>query len=80
MGNGNWSKPVRRPPPLPMPKEFEKHLTENKRVAAAFAALPPSHRRQYTDWIASAKRDETRARRIAEALKMLAAGVQLGMR
>lgn len=35
---------------------------------------------QYNDWIASAKREETRARRLAEALKLLTAGEKLGMR
>lgn len=75
--DGNGSKPVRRPPGLPMPKEFESRLAEDKRAAAAFEALPPSHRREYTDWIASAKREETRTRRIAEALKMLVAHRQL---
>jgi uncharacterized protein YdeI (YjbR/CyaY-like superfamily) len=79
-GNGNWSTPVRRPPALPMSAEFEAGLSKNKKAAAAFAALPPSHRRQYNDWIASAKREDTRASRIAEALRLLAAGRQLGMR
>lgn len=63
-----------------MPQEFESRLTEDKQAAEAFAALPPSHRRQYIDWIASAKREDTRARRIAQALKMLVADRQLGMR
>jgi uncharacterized protein YdeI (YjbR/CyaY-like superfamily) len=78
--NGNWSAPVHRPPALPMPEELESRLKENKAAAAAFAALPPSHRRQYTDWVASAKREETRDRRIAEALRLLTRGAKLGMR
>lgn len=36
-----------------------------------FQALPPSHRRLYGLWINDAKKPETRARRIAEALSLL---------
>jgi len=45
-----------------------------------FAALPPSHRRQYVGWIDSAKRADTKARRLAEAIARLAAGTPLGLK
>jgi uncharacterized protein YdeI (YjbR/CyaY-like superfamily) len=63
-----------------MPTEFESNLTKNKKAADFFASLAPSYQRQYRDWIASAKREETRARRIEKALRLLAAGEKLGMR
>jgi uncharacterized protein YdeI (YjbR/CyaY-like superfamily) len=78
--NGHWSAPVRRPPASPMSAEFESHLRKNKKAAQFFASLASSHQRQYRDWIASAKREETRARRIEEALKLLVVGEKLGMR
>lgn len=78
--NGHWSAPARRPPASPMSAEFEAHLRKNKKAAEFFASLAPSYARQYRDWIASAKREETRARRIEEALRLLAAGEKLGMR
>jgi len=78
--NGHWAAPVRRPPAAPISAEFKSHLRKNKKAAEFFASLAPSHRRQYGDWIASAKREETRTRRIEEALKLLAAGEKLGMR
>jgi uncharacterized protein YdeI (YjbR/CyaY-like superfamily) len=37
-----------------------------------FAALSYSHRKELVDWIAQAKRPETRARRIEKCLNMLA--------
>jgi uncharacterized protein YdeI (YjbR/CyaY-like superfamily) len=37
-----------------------------------FAALAPSHQNEYLRWIAEAKRPATRARRIEQAVKMLA--------
>jgi uncharacterized protein YdeI (YjbR/CyaY-like superfamily) len=66
--------------PLRCQKNFASSLKKNKKAAEAFSSLAPSHQRQYTDWIASAKREETRARRIAEALKLLTASEKLGMR
>ncbi|HEY0549662.1 MAG TPA: YdeI/OmpD-associated family protein, partial [Verrucomicrobiae bacterium] len=39
-----------------------------------FDTLPPSCRREYIEWISTAKRDETRERRLAEAIEMLSAG------
>lgn len=44
-----------------------------------FMALPPSHQRRYAGWISSARRDETRNRRIAEAISLLRANKRLGL-
>ena len=41
---------------------------------ATYAALPPSAQREYVDWLTSAKRPATRARRLAQAVAWLAAG------
>lgn len=43
-------------------------------AADAFAALAPSHRKEYLRWIAEAKRAETRARRVAEAVPAIRDG------
>jgi uncharacterized protein YdeI (YjbR/CyaY-like superfamily) len=45
-----------------------------------FEALAPSHRRRYVAWIESAKRDETKARRLKEAIRLLTAGKELGLK
>jgi uncharacterized protein YdeI (YjbR/CyaY-like superfamily) len=57
-----------------MPVELEKALTKNKKIKSAFEKLPPSHRREYIEWITEAKRVETRAKRIASALDWIAKG------
>jgi uncharacterized protein YdeI (YjbR/CyaY-like superfamily) len=49
-------------------------LKKNAKAAAAFQALSPSHRREYVEWIAEAKRDETRARRVATTVAWLTEG------
>ena len=40
-------------------------LKADKKAYANFQALPPGRKRLYTFWIASAKRDDTRAKRLA---------------
>jgi uncharacterized protein YdeI (YjbR/CyaY-like superfamily) len=78
--NGSWDRPVAPPGPFPMPPEFEARLKQNKKARSFFESLSPSYRRQYVDWIASAKRDDTRKRRIDEAIGLLSDGKKLGMR
>jgi uncharacterized protein YdeI (YjbR/CyaY-like superfamily) len=72
------AKPAKRRMPtrprLGVPPAFAAALARNKRAFATFEGLSPSHRREYLEWIAGAKRDETRARRIATALQWLAEG------
>lgn len=64
-----------KPAPVPTP-EFAAALRGNKAAAAAFRAFPPSHQREYVDWIAEARREETRERRIAQAVEWIAEGRQ----
>jgi hypothetical protein len=44
---------------------------------AAFARLAFTHRNEYARWIAEAKKEETRGRRVAKALEMLKGGQTL---
>jgi uncharacterized protein YdeI (YjbR/CyaY-like superfamily) len=43
-------------------------------AGATFKALAYTHRKEYARWIEDAKRDETRQRRVEQALEMLRAG------
>ena len=65
---------------LKTPPYIEKGLKANKRARAFFEQLAPSYRRLYIAWIDSAKREETKQRRLCEAIKMLAAGQKLGLK
>ena len=60
--------------PLPMPKEFATALKKVKPAASKFEAFPPSHKREYIEWIVEAKTDETRQRRMATAIEWIADG------
>lgn len=55
-------------PVLDLPTELEAALADRPGLPAQFAALTPSCQREYVTWIMEAKRPETRARRIAEAI------------
>ena len=57
-----------------MPEDFASALAGNARANATFDGLAPSHRREYLEWITGAKREETRAKRIAQAVEWLAEG------
>jgi uncharacterized protein YdeI (YjbR/CyaY-like superfamily) len=57
-----------------VPAELSAALKKNKMAAKAFEGFSPSCRREYAEWIAGAKRSETRAKRIAQAVKWIAEG------
>ncbi len=57
-----------------IPGDFRAALKKDKRAQATFDAFPPSHRREYVEWITEAKREETRLKRMATALEWLAEG------
>jgi len=57
-----------------VPIELKAALAKNKKAAAAFEKLPPSHKREYAVWIAEAKTEETRRRRVKSAIEWIAEG------
>ena len=57
-----------------VPDYFLAALKKNKKALAAFEVFSPSHQREYVQWIAEAKREETRAKRIESAIQMLSEG------
>lgn len=44
-----------------------------------FLKLPPSHKKRYLSWISSAKREETRQKRIQEAIELLEQNKRIGI-
>ncbi len=65
--------------PVVLPAELEAALAapKHRKIAAAFAAMPPGHRREYAEWIAEAKRPETREKRVATTIAQVAEGKAL---
>jgi hypothetical protein len=57
-----------------VPLELKRAFRSDKEVKAAFEKLSYTHKKEYVTWIEEAKREETRARRVAQTLKMLKDG------
>lgn len=62
------------PREIAVPPDLAEALAEEPAAAGTFDRLSFSHRREYVQWITEAKRPETRARRVADALERLRAG------
>jgi uncharacterized protein YdeI (YjbR/CyaY-like superfamily) len=78
---GEYTSPISARPKVvkaavKTPPEFDAALKKNKQAAARFAALSASCKREYVEWIAEAKRQETREKRIATAVEWIAEGKQ----
>lgn len=59
---------------LVVPPDLAAALKRNAKARATFEGFPPSAKKEYVDWITGAKREETRAERLATAIEWLAEG------
>lgn len=57
---------------IKLPDDLAAALKKNKKLGDYFHSLAFSHRREYVEWIVTAKRDETRMARIEGTLERLA--------
>lgn len=64
-----------RPREVEVPAELAARM-KKAGVLPFFESLSFTHRKEYCRWIADAKKDETRARRLAKALELLTKGVR----
>lgn len=64
----------------PFPTELAAALRLSPKAQAFFDTLAPSYRRMYVAWISDTKKEETRARRVHEAVERLSKGLKLGMK
>ena len=62
-----------KPPPVPSPA-FAAAIARSRKAAKVFAAFPPGQQREYVEWIDEAKGEDTRTRRIAQAVEWIAEG------
>jgi uncharacterized protein YdeI (YjbR/CyaY-like superfamily) len=65
---------------IPLTPALEQALRKNKKAWHHFRNLAPSHRKQYVGWLRSAKKPETREKRLREAIRLLARNEKLGMK
>ena len=68
-------RPKKHPKPdLAIPDDLQAALESRTGAATQFAAFSPSAQREYIEWVAEAKRPETRAKRIAQATEWIGEG------
>jgi hypothetical protein len=65
------------PRTVDVPPALHRALNEDAEAKAAFERLAYSHRKKLAQWVAGAKRVETRRRRVDKAVVMLRAGERL---
>jgi uncharacterized protein YdeI (YjbR/CyaY-like superfamily) len=68
-------------PAIPeLPGYIAKAFQQDPKAWKFFQELAPGHRRYFVAWIHTAKRPETREKRIRESICLLAAGKKLGLK
>ena len=72
-------------PPAPtstveVPPELARAMSRSRAAKEAWQKLAPSHKKEYARWITDAKKDDTRTRRLEQAIAMLAEGRSTPMR
>lgn len=63
----------------PVPPFVAEALKKHPKAQAFFDTLAPGYRRDYLRWITEAKREETKQKRLEEAIRKLEAGVKRWM-
>jgi uncharacterized protein YdeI (YjbR/CyaY-like superfamily) len=59
---------------IPMPPDLKAALAKNKKAKTTYDAFSPSHKREYVEWITTAKGADTRERRVKQAVDWMAEG------
>jgi uncharacterized protein YdeI (YjbR/CyaY-like superfamily) len=73
-GNGHWEK-IDHVEALQLPEDFARHLKKSKKATAYFESLAKTKKKYILHWLGSAKRAETRAKRIEEIMASLKQGM-----
>ena len=71
---------ARRKKEFTLSPEIKKALKENHTAWENFNNLAPSYRKQYVGWLTSAKKPETRTKRLEQALRLLEQSKKLEMK
>ncbi len=70
----------RRARPITVPPELKNAMAADTTAGAAFEKLRPGQRREYAEYVTEARRADTKQKRIAKILPMIAAGAGLNDR
>lgn len=78
--NGKWDKAYTSQINLVLSEEIMNLLKANSLAYKNYEKLPPSHKKNYNNWVMSAKKKETQLRRLDEMIKLLEKNQKLGMK
>lgn len=62
---------VKKRKPVVVPGYFLQAIGKNAKAKRGFEQMPPSHKREYVEYVMDAKKEETRLRRMAKAIEMM---------
>ena len=77
---GERVKPESKTKELIIPEYLLEALKANEKAWENYNRLAPSYRRRYVGWVTAGKREETREKRIREAVELLERNEKLGMK
>lgn len=65
-----------QPREVNVPEDLARALEADRAARERFDGLSYTHRKEYARWVAEAKREETRTRRVAKSIEMLRSGIR----
>jgi uncharacterized protein YdeI (YjbR/CyaY-like superfamily) len=77
VGRATKPSPPKPKAAIAVPQDFAAALREAPQAKAFFDTLAPGQRRDYLAWVTEAKRDETRAKRLATTIEWLGEGKRM---
>ena len=78
--SGLWQQSDRPQISWEIPTKLKSALAGNRKAKTFFAQLAPTYRKHFIGWIAVAKRQETKDRRVKESIALLEQGKKLGLK
>ncbi len=77
---GEWNAVPAEKREFEIPPFFKEALAKNKKASDYFDTLASTYRRHFVGWVSSAKKEETRMKRLAEALSCLEQNMKLPLK
>jgi len=77
---GEWNSASLPKRDFAIPAYIENALRSNEKALGNFSKLAPSYKKQYVSWVDSAKKEDTRKKRLAEVIRVLERNEKLGMK
>ena len=78
--SGRWQIDPRPLIRLDVPQDLSAAFARNSAARNFFESLAPTYQKHFLGWLLTAKKPETRARRLQESLALLAKGQKLGLK